>query len=92
MSSSRRQFMSVLAGGVVVGGAGLWSSSPWAAPKPSRSPQASGRVKTVVWVELKGGNDGLNMLAPIHDAVYRRARPALALGADDVDNPTGGAK
>jgi uncharacterized protein (DUF1501 family) len=34
---------------------------------------------TLVLLELKGGNDGLNTLAPINDPVYQRARPTLAL-------------
>ena len=43
----------------------------------SASRSASERV--FILVDLKGGNDGLNTLAPIEDARYRRARPTLAL-------------
>ena len=48
----------------------------------SASRSASERV--FILVDLKGGNDGLNTLAPIEDARYRRARPTLAL---DIDAP-----
>ena len=38
----------------------------------------------LVLLELRGGNDGLNTLAPTRDPVYRRARPTLALGNDAI--------
>ena len=46
----------------------------------SASRSASERV--FILVDLKGGNDGLNTLAPIEDARYRRAHPTLALDID----------
>ena len=51
---------------------------------------ASGRGASVssghvlVLLELRGGNDGLNTLAPVADPDYRRARPTLALGNDAI--------
>jgi len=39
----------------------------------------------LVLLELRGGNDGLNTLAPINDPAYRQARPTLALGSDAID-------
>ena len=36
----------------------------------------------LILLDLKGGNDGLNTLAPIEDERYRRSRPTLALNAD----------
>ena len=37
------------------------------------------RSKSVLLLlELRGGNDGLNTLAPISDLLYRQARPTLA--------------
>jgi len=36
---------------------------------------------TLIMLELKGGNDGLQMVCPITDPLYRRLRPDLALDA-----------
>jgi uncharacterized protein (DUF1501 family) len=38
----------------------------------------------LVRVELRGGNDGLNTLAPYRDLAYRRSRPTLALDGDEL--------
>lgn len=35
--------------------------------------------RCVVVVQLQGGNDGLNTIAPVGDDLYHRARPSLAL-------------
>ena len=35
--------------------------------------------KIVVFVELKGGNDGFNTLVPYKDEVYKRLRPTIAV-------------
>lgn len=40
--------------------------------------------RTLILVELNGGNDGLNTLVPFTDPAYRKARPGLALGRDQV--------
>jgi uncharacterized protein (DUF1501 family) len=40
--------------------------------------------KVFVLLELKGGNDGLNTVAPVADPLYRQARPRLAV-ADGFD-------
>ncbi len=45
-------------------------------------------LKTLVVVFLRGGADGLNMVAPAHDDGYHRARPRIAIKATD----TGAAK
>jgi uncharacterized protein (DUF1501 family) len=47
---------------------------------PART--ADGRVLVVL--QLDGGNDGLNTVAPFRDDVYRRSRPRLALPADQL--------
>src|SRR2546421_4613221 len=36
--------------------------------------------KTLVVVFLRGGADGLNMVAPLHDDGYYNARPRIAIG------------
>jgi uncharacterized protein (DUF1501 family) len=45
---------------------------------------AYGRRKTLVVVQLGGGNDGLNTVVPYSDPTYYRVRPALALAQADV--------
>ncbi|MEM1451220.1 MAG: DUF1501 domain-containing protein [Planctomycetota bacterium] len=45
--------------------------------------RAQDRERVVVCVELNGGNDGLNTVAPVGDDLYHRARPDLAVTARD---------
>ena len=40
--------------------------------------------RTVVVVQMAGGNDGLNTIVPYTDPNYKSARPTLALGANQV--------
>ncbi len=40
--------------------------------------------RTLVLLELNGGNDGLNSVVPYNDPAYARARPKLAVKRDDV--------
>ena len=54
---------------------------------PLRQAIASGRgdmSHVLLLLNLRGGNDGLNTLAPVADPKYRNARPNLALGADAI--------
>jgi uncharacterized protein (DUF1501 family) len=41
-------------------------------------------ARTLVLIELNGGNDGLNTLVPFRDAAYARLRPRLALPIDQL--------
>jgi uncharacterized protein (DUF1501 family) len=66
----RRTFLSLLA----AGSAGAALADGWHAPSAW---SASRHV--LVLLELRGGNDGLNTVAPIGDPLYRQARPTLAL-------------
>ncbi|WP_420349192.1 DUF1501 domain-containing protein [Pelagibius sp.] len=43
-----------------------------------------GLAKTLVLVELSGGNDGLNTVVPYADPAYYRSRPKLAIARDRV--------
>ena len=61
---NRRTLLSLLLGG----SAGVALARPRA---------ATGSV--LVLLELRGGNDGLNTVAPVHDPLYLKARPTLAL-------------
>jgi uncharacterized protein (DUF1501 family) len=40
--------------------------------------------KLLILVELKGGNDGLNMVIPYADPLYRQLRPRLGIERDNV--------
>ena len=40
--------------------------------------------RTLVLLELNGGNDGLNTVVPYADPLYARARPGLAVSRDQV--------
>ncbi|MCC5821993.1 MAG: DUF1501 domain-containing protein [Phycisphaerales bacterium] len=40
--------------------------------------------RVLVVVQLSGGNDGLNTVVPFRDDAYRRARPTIAIGPDQV--------
>ncbi|MDP6785775.1 MAG: DUF1501 domain-containing protein [Rhodospirillales bacterium] len=52
---------------------------------PFRSPLGGARWdRTLVLVELFGGNDGLNTVVPYTDPEYHRLRPTLAIGRDRV--------
>ncbi|SAL42036.1 DUF1501 domain-containing protein [Caballeronia telluris] len=70
---NRRQFLSI--SGVAVCASGAWVDAAQASTgkKPG---------KTLVIVELKGGNDGLNTVVPFADPLYRTLRPTLGLSRD----------
>ena len=73
---SRRSLLSGVAAAAATGGLSALAQT-----------LASGRGSSnhvLVLLELRGGNDGLNTLAPIHDPAYRQARPTLALGDDAI--------
>ena len=83
---SRRKFLAGLglAGTVVAGSYAIdtWGR-PLAASAAANPPKQSGKNRhTVVFVELAGGNDGINTVVPYTDPNYRQLRPTLA-----IDNP-----
>lgn len=47
-------------------------------------PASQRRSKTLVLLELKGGNDSLNTVIPHRDPLYRQLRPTLAIGSDRI--------
>lgn len=66
----RRSLLSLLA----TGSAGAACAAAWRG-----SFGAGGDSPVLLLLELRGGNDGLNTLAPHRDPLYRQARPTLAL-------------
>lgn len=71
--TARRRFLK--AGGAALT---LLSFSGWARAANEGAP------KLLVLLELRGGNDGLNTVAPIEDGRYHDLRPRLALREDAI--------
>jgi uncharacterized protein (DUF1501 family) len=86
MQPTRRDFLRLGLGGSTLLACGasvptfLARSAVVLANEPARA--AGGRVLVVL--QLDGGNDGLNTVAPFRDDVYRRSRPRLALPTEQV--------
>jgi uncharacterized protein (DUF1501 family) len=69
----RRHFLQLGAGALA-----LLGTSPLLGAAPVKP------ARLLLLVELAGGNDALNTLAPVHDPQYRKLRPTLGLKADEV--------
>lgn len=59
-------------------------SLPWWVKAATESSPSANRSGSLVLVELKGGNDGLNTVVPYADTEYYRLRPRLAVERDRV--------
>jgi uncharacterized protein (DUF1501 family) len=57
--------------------------APTQAPQPPRAAVPPDR-RTLVVIQLGGGNDGLNVLVPYGDGTYHDVRPKLAIQQSDV--------
>ena len=85
MNATRRQFF-----GSTFRTAALLSIAPRVPPFLCRAAaaldpeRAGGGPTALVVVQLSGGNDGLNCVAPYSDDIYARSRPTLRLGAGEV--------
>ena len=72
----RRSLFSLLIAGSA--GAALARGNFGAAGAGSLASAPSRSRSVLVFLELRGGNDGLNTVAPIADPLYHQARPSLA--------------
>ncbi len=94
---TRRDFLQKLGIGTaaaVGGGYALsvwgWDGQPAAAASRAGEISAAGNGRTLVVVELGGGNDALNTVVPIADGHYRDLRPTLGVtDAIDLDGEIG---
>ena len=82
MTSSRRRFLQQLAGGSAV--MALGAKAPAFLAMAAAADVAPQSDAILVVVQLTGGNDGLNTVIPYRDDEYYRARPKLAIPAEDV--------
>ena len=80
MTSTRRQFLSATAAASTV--VTFNGRAPAVLQQTASNSKSNGRILVVV--EMAGGNDGLNTVVPFADDDYRKARPKLAIGRDDV--------
>ena len=83
---TRRDFLTRTLGGsslLAVGSAvpGFLANTALAADK---APKAKAKDTILVVVEMEGGNDGLNTLAPYADDLYQKARPTLGFAKKEV--------
>ncbi len=62
-------------------GLGAWSAAAWL---PQASPKLPESQRTLVLLQLAGGNDGLSMVVPHGDDLYHSARPNLRHAPDTV--------
>ncbi len=65
-------------------GAAGGALAAWLAPALGAQDRAAQYERTLVLLELKGGNDGLNTVVPYADAEYYALRPGLAIARDRV--------
>jgi uncharacterized protein (DUF1501 family) len=86
MPIRRRDFIKQTFGAVSVA---IALPDMWASAARANTPQAASGRRVLVVIELSGGNDGLNTVAPYTDPNYLRLRPNLALR--DTDFASGGA-
>jgi uncharacterized protein (DUF1501 family) len=67
-----------------IGGVGALALGRRAAPLLALGGAAQDQDDVLIIVQLSGGNDGLNTVAPVGDPAYKRARPRIGLAQKDV--------
>ena len=97
MPLTRRRFLS---GGLAIAALGTMGATmpsvmvralyaAHAVPGPGLAGGAGGRPRTLVVLQMGGGNDGLNALPPYTSSAYHDLRPKLALDESDGVVPIG---
>jgi uncharacterized protein (DUF1501 family) len=79
---NRRGFLQLSGGGLL----STLATSAWLRSLAAEGPAALPAGKVLVWLELRGGNDGLNTVIPFRDRLYQQARPSLAISDGPVLN------
>ncbi|GAA4029026.1 DUF1501 domain-containing protein [Actimicrobium antarcticum] len=74
----RRDFLQFSAG------LGAAFFAPFVAPRMALAAAPSPFRNLLILIELKGGNDGLNMVVPYADPAYYALRPRIAIKRDEV--------
>jgi uncharacterized protein (DUF1501 family) len=82
MQTSRRRFLTSLAGGSAV--LSLSGTVPKFLAQAAAAESNDKKDTILVVVQLTGGNDGLNTIVPFNHDTYRKARPKLAIPVKDV--------
>ncbi|MFN3198996.1 MAG: DUF1501 domain-containing protein [Bradymonadia bacterium] len=77
----RREFLKYTGGSAMA--ASALAALPLSACGGGTTRSAAVAGRTLVLVELAGGNDGLNTIVPYRDPLYHALRPTLALGAGE---------
>jgi uncharacterized protein (DUF1501 family) len=81
---SRRDFLARTLGGSSLLAMGSIVPEFLASTAIAADKAEKGKDTVLVVVELTGGNDGLNTIAPYGDDLYHKARPTLAFGKKEV--------
>lgn len=84
MSNSRREFLRGLAGASLLS---LTAAPPRMLLRAARAAEAQATAandRILVFVQLSGGNDGLNTVVPFEDDVYFKSRPGIQLARNQL--------
>ncbi len=77
MSFQRRDFLKSIALGTLASAASSLHQPAYANKKENRS-------RYLILIELSGGNDSLNTIIPLNNALYRQYRPSIAIPEKDI--------
>jgi len=84
MDLRRRDLLTLALGSLAVAALPRWASSAESPTGPSLPVPTIDFRRSLVLIELRGGNDGLNTVIPFADAAYARARPTIAIPPEQV--------